>query len=84
MGVRRRLGFRVKHRQGNKMRTYQKIDLYFAGDYLCSTNWSRTCKEAVQKYIESIEASYQLVGRVGLVESRIIKNPKLLKGRFSK
>ena len=32
------------------MRKYKKIDLFQDGKYLCSTNWSRTCKEAKIKF----------------------------------
>ena len=28
---------------------YKKIDLFQDGKYLCSTNWSKTCKEAREK-----------------------------------
>lgn len=47
-------------------RDYPKIDLYLRGatkhertNYLCSTTWARTCKEAVQKYKESREGLTQ-------------------------
>ena len=33
-------------------RSYRKIDIYVAGKYECSTTWARTCKEAVEKYLE--------------------------------
>lgn len=28
---------------------FKKIDIYLNGGYLCSTNQSKTCKEAIQK-----------------------------------
>jgi hypothetical protein len=28
-----------------------KIDIYVKGVYQCSTNWSKTCKEAKDKYL---------------------------------
>jgi hypothetical protein len=28
---------------------YKKIDIFQNGKYLCSTNWSKTCKEAISK-----------------------------------
>ena len=59
----------MKH--GNK-RNYRKINFYDkkTGKYLCSTTWSRTCKEALAVYIKSdpfgigitplgVKASYQ-------------------------
>ena len=67
------------------MRTdYPKIDLFFNGDYYATTTWSKTCKEAVKNCIESIEMRNHSIGRIGLVESRILKRPDLLKGRFQK
>lgn len=38
-------------RYGDK-RNYRKIDIFVNGKYECSTTWSRTCKEAVEKYLE--------------------------------
>lgn len=66
------------------MKTYRKIDLYYAGDYLCSTNQSRTCKEAVKKYLERIETNKHSLGGIGLLDSRIDKAPQLLKAYFDK
>jgi len=31
-------------------RDFPKIDIYVDGNYVCSTTWSRTCKEAVANY----------------------------------
>lgn len=61
--------------------THNKIDLYYAGDYLCSTMQSRTCKAAVTAYLERIETRnfYN-----GLVDRQIAKNPTLLKARKAK
>lgn len=63
------------------MKTYAKIDLFYARDYLCSTNQSKTCREAVEKYLE--RAQYYKP-YAGLLDSQILKNPKLLKARFDK
>lgn len=40
-------------RYGEK-RNYKKINFYDkkTGKYLCSTTWSKTCKEALQMYIK--------------------------------
>lgn len=62
------------------MKLYKKIDLYFSGKYVCSTNQSRTCREAVRKYLDSIETRSHSLSGIGIVESRILKNPTLLKG----
>ena len=28
---------------------YKKIDIFQDGKYLCSTNWSKTCRDAIKK-----------------------------------
>lgn len=63
------------------MQLFKKIDLYFAGDYICSTKQAKTCREAKQKYLEKL--SYYK-NYLGLVESQVLKNPKLLKAYFDK
>ena len=63
------------------MKLYSKIDLYFSGDYLSSTNRSKTCKEAVKRYLDSIESRAHALGGIGLVDSRIQKRPDLLKAK---
>ncbi len=58
-----------------------KIDLYYADDYLCTTTQSRTCKAAREAYLERINrASFYN----GLVDRQILKNPHLLKARKAK
>lgn len=69
------------------MKTYKKIDLYFNGDYLCSTMQSKTCKEAVHKYILGL--SHEVMRNhpkplASIVDQRIFKHPTLLKARFDK
>lgn len=39
----------MKHKYGEK-RDYPKIDIYVKGKYVCTTTWSRTCKEAKERY----------------------------------
>jgi hypothetical protein len=63
------------------MKLFKKIDLYFAGDYLCSTNQSKTCREAKRRYIESIT---YLKDYNSLTNTQAMKNPELVKARFSK
>ena len=53
-GLRRR--FRALRRRfgmsyGDK-RDYPKIELVYAGKYVGTTTWSKTCREAREKYIE--------------------------------
>jgi hypothetical protein len=69
------------------MKTFKKIDLYFNGDYLCSTKQSKTCRDAVMGYL--LRLSHEVVRNhpkplCSLVDQRIFKHPKLLKGRFDK
>ncbi len=66
------------------MKLYKKIDMFFNGDYICSTNQSKTCKQAIQNYLESIETRSHSLGGVGLVEGRILKNKQFLKARFER
>lgn len=63
------------------MKLYRKIDLYYLGNYLCSTNQSRTCKEAIQRYMDSplMQPRFR-----GLIQKQIAKNPKSLKAKYSK
>lgn len=41
----------VSMKYGDK-RDYRKIDIYFEGRYICSTTWSKDCKEAKDKFVE--------------------------------
>jgi len=59
---------------------FKKIDLFFNGDYLCSTNQSKTCKIAVQRYLELIEMGKYY----SIVDKRIAANPKLLTANFDR
>ncbi len=47
------------------MKLYRKIDLYFAGDYVCSTAQARTCRDARLKYIASIKLRSHSLGGIG-------------------
>ena len=33
-------------------RDYKKIDIYVEGVYKCSTTWSRTCADAIDRYYD--------------------------------
>jgi hypothetical protein len=39
-------------------RDYPEIDLYAGGRYLCSTTWSRTCREALQRCPQADKAHF--------------------------
>lgn len=69
---------------------YKKIDLHFRGKYLCSTNASKTCKEAKQKYLARL---LQIQNNVlndtnangiflGRVSQEVLANPSELKANF--
>lgn len=62
----------------------RKIDVYFFGEYICSTNQSRSCKEAVDKYLEKCKMNKSRLGGQSVIERMIEKYPYELKARFSK
>lgn len=62
----------------------KKIDLFYNGEYYCSTNQSKTCKEARQNLLDTLENRAHSFAGIGLVEEQILKNPHLLKARFDK
>lgn len=66
------------------MKTYRKIDIYFNGDYLCSTNQNRTCKEVRQRVIDIAESSKHSFCGTTRMQDAILKNPKGLKAFFDK
>ncbi len=66
------------------MKLYKKIDILFNGTYLCTTQQSKTCKEAKRKYLESIDNRHHSFGGIGLVDRQIRTNKELLKARFQK
>ena len=66
------------------MKIYKKIDLYFEGFYLCSTNQSKTCKEAVKKYLDSLQVRAHSFAGLGRLDALILKQPKQLKAYFAK
>lgn len=59
-----------------------KIDFYFQGDYLFSTQWSRTCKEARRKYKESLEYKGEYYRT--RTENYILNNWQYIKTRIDK
>ena len=70
----------MKQQYGDK-RDYPKIDIYFNGDYICSTTWARTLKEAVKHYFEScIIARHSLAGATRTQEYHLSK-PEYIKAR---
>jgi hypothetical protein len=66
------------------MKTYKKINIYFGGEYVCSTNQSKRCKDAVASYLDKIEYYSHAIGGIGLVNQQILKYPHLLKANFDK
>jgi hypothetical protein len=61
------------------MKLYKKIDLFYNGDYLCSTNQAKTCREARTKYLDTVRHDNS---KLGLLDQRIKKHPELLKARI--
>ena len=66
------------------MKLYKQIDLYFGGDYVCSTKQAKTCKDAVKKLIEAIENRKHSIAGLTLVEEQILKYPNSLTAGFYK
>lgn len=59
---------------------HKKIDLFFNGKYLCSTNQAKTCRDAKISYIGMLEnRSYPQKD-----DKEILANPKKLKAFFDK
>ena len=56
-----------------------KIDLFYNGDYLCSTNQSKTCREAKTRYLKQAERF-----KTSLLDRQIAKHPEYLKAFFDK
>ena len=63
---------------------FRKIDIHFKGQYVCSTNSSKTCKEAKQKYLDRLNPSIEHGIKLSARSLDIKKNPELLKANFSK
>lgn len=63
------------------MKLFKKIDLFYNGVYLCSTNQSRTCREAIASYLDRVSLREHYLG---LVDRVVLKNPKGLTARFDK
>lgn len=68
------------------MKQYRKIDLFWCGDYLCTTTQSKTLKEAKRRYLESLETKSHQLGGLGHLEQRILNTASmgLLKASFQK
>ena len=65
----------------------KKIDLFYNGQYLCSTNMSKTCREAKARLLEVYShnvnsAAYSERYRARMTET--LNNTSLLKAYFSK
>ncbi len=63
------------------MKLYAKIDLFFNGDYVCSTEQARTLREARARYLEAIQ---RYANNRTLVQDRIYKRPDLLRCKFDR
>lgn len=61
-----------------------KIDLFFSGDYLCSTMQSKTLKQAKARYIKMLELKLHQLGGLSFLEEYIYKHSGAIKASFSK
>jgi hypothetical protein len=59
---------------------YKKIDIYLNDEYLCSTNASKTCKEAVSKIRDKGVITVASIPN----KTYVIKPSDKLKGLFDK
>ena len=78
------------------MRKYPKIDLFYGGEYICSTHQSKTCKEAKQEILrDAPREAYYLSKISDLTKDKAIERkvhlflslaafPEKLKARFAK
>ncbi len=66
------------------MPPYKKIDLYFKGDYVCSTIIAKTCKQAVRDYLTIVENSKHSFCGTTRLQEMILKRPQDLKAYFAK
>ena len=77
------LAGRVRENMG-KSRSKRKIDLFCMGDYVVTTEASKTCKEARLLYLRRLEERSHSLGGLGTLEAFILRNPKTLTARFQK
>jgi hypothetical protein len=42
-----------KHPAFGARRDYPKIDIYYDGEYVATTTWSRTVREAEERFVEA-------------------------------
>ena len=62
----------------------KKIDLFFNGDYVCSTMQSKTCRDARLAYLDNATIAKSKLGGISLVQKVILNRPELLKARYAK
>ena len=58
-------------------RDFKKIDIYYDGKYMGSTNWAKSCKEAVDKYFEQHKDDVEDISKL---KASFSKNESLLEG----
>lgn len=63
----------------------KKIDLFFDGKYINSTNMSKTCKQAKQKYLDYLKKDSSSAGiKLSERSKLILASPEKLKAFFDK
>lgn len=66
----------------------KKIDLFFNNSYVCSTNQSKTCKEAKEKYLKNMQRVLENNAGYSLTQEararNVLANPQLLKAFFDR
>ena len=66
------------------MRTYRKIDVFFDGKYLYSTNWYPRCRDAIDSQLETLRVRKHSFPGLSSLESYMLRHPNLFKARFDK
>lgn len=66
---------------------FKKIDIFFKGVYLYSTNKSKTCKKAKERFINAVKLNdpkMPLKENTGFTIKDLLENPDELKTYFNK
>ena len=70
-----------KTKKYNRQTGGYKIDIFYDGNYLCSTDWHKTCKEAKENYVKGRNNDRNLTPGRKLVQSEGF-DPNKLKAFF--
>lgn len=66
------------------MKTFPKIDIYFKGEYWCSTTRAKTCKQALKDFIEMMDRVNKRYPTASSNLAYMLKNKEHIKAKKSK